>query len=278
MRSRDARGSSLPARGREPSPPSTRPKPKERRRVGFFMPRPLPWSSPISRIQAETAILAWTVLTTLVLVWPKWPTLGIAAALLLTASLIARVPASAVPIPPAWFWAGLLGAVIGAAIDGGILILVRLMALSLVVLWGSALLLWTYPTARIAQALRRLISPLRVFGAPVDEWARIMRLALRALPVLSDQAQAVVDTAKLRMRGQWERMGVRSTLRLGVDITTAVLSAASRAARDTGRAMSMRGGLEPLSEERLRLGLPDALAAAATAAAVAGIVALRLLG
>lgn len=269
-----ASGGSRPTRARDFA---KRPKPKERRRIGFFMPRLLPWSSPLSRVQPEVLILAWTLLTTFVLVWPKWPTLGIVALLLLLASIFGRVPLSAVPIPPIWFWSGLIGGMIGASIDGGILIFVRLIALSLVLLWGSALLLWTFSTARIAQALRRLISPLRFLGAPVDEWARIMGLALTAMPVLAEQSQAVVDAAKLRMGGEWTRMGLRSSLRLGVDVTTAVLSAASRSARDTGRAMSMRGGLDPLTTEPLRLGLNDGVAAVLSALALAGIIAAHVL-
>lgn len=269
-----ASGGSRPTRARDFA---KRPKPKERRRIGFFMPRLLPWSSPLSRVQPEVLILAWTLLTTFVLVWPKWPTLGIVALLLLLASIFGRVPLSAVPIPPIWFWSGLIGGMIGASIDGGILIFVRLIALSLVLLWGSALLLWTFSTARIAQALRRLISPLRFLGAPVDEWARIMGLALTAMPVLAEQSQAVVDAAKLRMGGEWTRMGLRSSLRLGVDVTTAVLSAASRSARDTGRAMSMRGGLDPLPQEPVRLGLNDGVAAVLSALALAGIVAAHVL-
>ena len=269
-----ANGGSRPTRARDFA---KRPKPKERRRIGFFMPRLLPWSSPLSRVQPEVLILAWTLLTTFVLVWPKWPTLGIVALLLLLASIFGRVPLSAVPIPPIWFWSGLIGGMIGASIDGGILIFVRLIALSLVLLWGSALLLWTFSTARIAQALRRLISPLRFLGAPVDEWARIMGLALTAMPVLAEQSQAVVDAAKLRMGGEWTRMGFRSSLRLGVDVTTAVLSAASRSARDTGRAMSMRGGLDPLPQEPVHLGLNDGVAAVLSALALAGIVAAHVL-
>lgn len=269
-----ANGGSRPTRARGFT---KRPKPKERRRIGFFMPRLLPWSSPLSRVQPEVLILAWTLLTTFVLVWPKWPTLGIVALLLLLASIFGRIPLSAVPIPPIWFWSGLIGGMIGASIDGGILIFVRLIALSLVLLWGSALLLWTFSTARIAQALRRLISPLRFVGAPVDEWARIMGLALTAMPVLAEQSQAVVDAAKLRMGGEWTRMGLRSSLRLGVDVTTAVLSAASRSARDTGRAMSMRGGLDPLPQEPVRLGLNDGVAAVLSALALAGIVAAHVL-
>lgn len=112
-----------------------------RRPVGFALPRPLPWSSPVSRVLPEVLVAAWTVLTTLLLVWPTWWTLAILGALLAVATLLAKAPPSALPIPPAWFWGGLVGGFIGAALGGGFLLFLRLTAVTLVVLWGTGLLL-----------------------------------------------------------------------------------------------------------------------------------------
>ncbi len=250
---------------------------RSRRSIGFSLPRPLPWSSVLSRVAPEVLIVVWTVLTTLLLVWPSWWTLGVLGLVLAGASLLAKVPPSAIPIPAPWFWGGVVGGLIGASLGGGFWYFVRLMALTTVVLWGTALLLWTSSTARLAGALRSLLRPLRRIGLPVDEWARIMGLALRALPVLGDQAQAVVDTAKLRMGDEWTRATPGTLLRLAVDVTTACLSAASRAARDTGRAMSMRGGLEPLEDSRPRLAGRDLVAALVGILAAGAIVAAHVL-
>ncbi|MDY5601719.1 MAG: energy-coupling factor transporter transmembrane protein EcfT, partial [Schaalia hyovaginalis] len=86
----------------------------------------------------------------------------------------------------------------------------------------------------------------------------------------------VIDTAKLRMGPEWTRATPGALLRLGVDITTACLSAASRSARDTGRAMSMRGGLEPLDDRRERFAPADLGAALAGICTIVGIVAVRV--
>ncbi|MDY2669807.1 energy-coupling factor transporter transmembrane component T [Schaalia hyovaginalis] len=250
--------------------------PRGRRRAGFFLPRALPGPAPLKKVRAEILILAWTILTTLLLVWPTWPSIGIVAALLTVGTLLVRAPASTIPIPPSWFWSGLIGGLIGAALGGGLWYFIRLTALGLVIVWGTSLLLWTSSTTRIAQGLRTLIRPLGRIGAPVDEWSRVMNLALRALPVVSDQAQAVIDTAKLRMGSEWTRATPGALVRLGVDITTACLSAASRSARDTGRAMSMRGGFEPLDDRRERFTPADLGAALAGICAIVGIVAVRV--
>ena len=250
---------------------------RRRRSVGFTLPRPLPGDSLLKRVHAQTLILVWTVLTTLVLVWPTWPTLAVLGVVLACASILGRAAPSAVPIPPLWFWSGVVGGLIGAALGGGFWIFIRLLAVTAVVLWGTSLLLWTHSTADLARGMRRLLAPLGRLGVPVEEWGRIMGVALRALPVLADQSQAVVDTARLRMGEQWTRATLSGLVRIGLDVTTACLSAASRAARDTGRAMSMRGGLEALDDSRVRLGAPDLVAGILGAAAAAAIVALHVL-
>ncbi|MDC4233944.1 energy-coupling factor transporter transmembrane protein EcfT [Actinomyces sp. B33] len=245
---------------------------RPRRPTGFAVPRPLPWESFLSRAWAGTLIAWWTALTTLTLIRPSWTTLGAVGSLLLAGTLLARVPPRAAPRPPAWFWAGLVGALIGASLGGGFWIFVRACLVALVILWGSSLILWTVPTTRLAGALHRLLGPLRLVGAPVDEWARIMRHALRALPVLRDQTTAVTDTVKLRLGGRLARLSPGETIRLGVDIVTAALSAASRGAADTGRAMSMRGGLGPIEREPVGAGWRDLVVSAACAAASAAIL------
>ena len=79
------------------------PRPKPRRSAGFPLPRPLPWSTPLSRAWPGTLIACWTVLTTCVILSPRWSTLAIVGGLLLLASLIVRLPLGVAPRPPMWF-------------------------------------------------------------------------------------------------------------------------------------------------------------------------------
>ena len=156
-------------------------------------------------------------------------------------------------------------------------VFLRASSVALIVVWGSSLLLWAVPTAAMAGALRVFLAPLRLFGAPVDEWALIMGEALRGMPMLRDQAGAVMDTVRLRLGDEMASMSMRGYARLAIDVVTASLSAASRGAAETGRAMSMRGGLRPPVGERVSLGWRDLVAALVCAAAVSAIVAAKIL-
>ena len=264
-----------PGLGEEP------PRPKPRRSPGFPLPRPLPWSTPLSRAWPGTLIACWTVLTTCVILSPRWSTLAIVGGILLIASLVVRLPLSVAPRPPIWFISGFIGGCIGAWLGDGLELFLRVSTLALVVLWGSGLIAWVTPTASLAAALRFFLRPLRLLGAPVDQWSLVMASALRGLPMLRDQAQSVLDTAKLRLGQDMATLSMRGYARLSVDVITAILSATSRGAAETGRAMSMRGAISVdggrMDGGRVRLGWVDVCLIAATLLGVAGIVACRLM-
>lgn len=257
------------------------PRPKPRRSAGFPLPRPLPWPTPLSRAWPGTLIACWTVLTTCVILSPRWSTLAIVGGLLLVASLVVRLPLSVAPRLPMWFVSGFIGGCLGAWLGDGLELFLRVSTLALVVLWGSGLIAWVTPTASLAAALRFFLRPLRLLGAPVDQWSLVMASALRGLPVLRDQAQAVLDTAKLRLGQDMAALSLRGSARLSVDVITAILSATSRSAAETGRAMSMRGSIEAQDGAtrgaRVRLGWVDAAVIAASLLGIAGIVACRLM-
>ena len=257
------------------------PRPKPRRSAGFPLPRPLPWSTPLSRAWPGTLIACWTVLTTSVILSPRWSTLAIVGGLLLVASLVVRLPLGVAPRPPMWFVSGFIGGCVGAWLGDGLELFLRVSTLALVVLWGSGLIAWVTPTASLAAALRFFLRPLRLLGAPVDQRSLVMASALRGLPMLRDQAQAVLDTAKLRLGQDMATLSMRGYARLSVDVITAILSATSRGAAETGRAMSMRGAISvdggATRGARVRLGWVDAAVIAVSLLGVAGIVACRLM-
>ena len=257
---------------------------KPRRSTGMSLPRPLPWQTVLGRAWPGTLIACWTALTTCVILQPRWSTLAIVGGLLAVASMAIRLPRSVVPRPPMWLISGFAGGCIGAWLGDGLEVFLRISVLALVVLWGSALIVWVTPTAALAGALRVFLRPLRVVGAPVDEWSLVMASALRGLPMLRDQAQAVLDTAKLRLGQDVATLSLGGYARLSVDVITAILSAASRGAAETGRAMSMRGALDAVGEvggsvpkRRTRLGWVDACVFAATLLGVGGVVACTLM-
>ena len=146
------------------------PRPKPRRSAGFPLPRPLPWSTPLSRAWPGTLIACWTVLTTCVILSPRWSTLLIVGGLLLLASLIVRLPLGVAPRPPMWFVSGFIGGCIGAWLGDGLELFLRVSTLALVVLWGSGLIAWVTPTASLAAALRFFLRPLRPDLPPCVPW------------------------------------------------------------------------------------------------------------
>ena len=258
---------------------------KPRRASSITIPRPLPWDTPLSRAWPGTLIASWTALTTCVILTPRWPTLAIVAGLLTLASAIIRLPRGVIPRPPTWLISGFIGGCVGAWLGDGLEVFLRATTLALIILWGSALVAWVTPTAALANALSFFLTPLRALGVPVDQWSLVIASALRSLPMLRDQTQAVLDTAKLRLGQKGATASLGGYARLGVDVITAILSATSRGAAETGRAMSMRGALQaatntrPAREnatKRVALKLPDACVIAATLLGVAGVVATRV--
>lgn len=246
------------------------------------MPRPLPWESGLSRMWLGTKIVCWAAASTALLLSPTWISLAITATLLLAASVVARVPRRAIPRFPAWFWAGMIGGMVGAWMGDGLLVFLRAFSLTIVIVWGTALILWTSPAAGFPSAIRHLISPLRWVGLPVKEWAHVMTMTLRSVPLMRDQSQAIADTLALRQyasrhyalrhEAREEKSGPSIFTHLA-DLTTASLSVAAQRASDLGRAMSMRGGIPPFSQGSPSLGWWDLWGALATVITLCGIVA-----
>lgn len=240
------------------------------------MPRPFPWESGLTRMWLGTKILCWAALSTTLLFVPTWFSLVMTATVLVGATLVARVPRRAIPRFPLWFWAGMIGGMIGAWLGDGLLIFMRAFTLTVVIMWGTAIILWTSPTSSFPPTIRTLLSPLRWVGMPVKEWAHVMATTLKSVPLMRDQSQTIGDTLALRhyalRHGRGASAGEPSLFSHLNDILTASLSVAAQRANDLGRAMTMRGGIPPFPSSTPTLGPWDALGVAATLCAIGGIV------
>jgi energy-coupling factor transport system ATP-binding protein len=69
--------------------------------------------------------------------------------------------------------------------------------LLLMLAWGALLLAATTPT-QLAQAIARLLAPLKKLGAPIDELAFILALGLRFVPTLQKDVRTVMDAQQAR--------------------------------------------------------------------------------
>jgi energy-coupling factor transport system permease protein len=226
--------------------------------------RPVPGTSAIHQLWAGTKLLAVGGISILLTFSPGWITIGLVAALVLTAIRFARIPRGALPDVPHWLWillalggcsaafAGgspvieLAGTSVGL---GGLLNFLRITALSIVLLGLGAMVSWTTNVAEIAPAVATLGRPLRLLRIPVDEWAVTLALALRAFPMLIDEFRVLYAARRLRPKrvALTRRARRRRWAMELVDLLTAALTVTLRRADEMGDAITARGGIGQIS-------------------------------
>lgn len=165
--------------------------------------REIPGDSVIHRLWAGTKLIAIALVGVLMWVLPSWPALGAVAVVVVGVALLAGIPLGAVPKPPWWLWA-LAAASVGlstlvAGVSGG-LVTARSVLLGLLVIAVSVLVVWTTPAAQLAPAIATLLTPLRWLRLPVDEWAVVIALCLRSLPLMVDELMVLRAVHRLRPR------------------------------------------------------------------------------
>ena len=192
---------------------------------------------------------------------------GMLTALLLIAARIARIPRGAIPLPPRWLWVSLATA---AAVTlaaggapmlrighvevecGGLVDVVRLTALSLVILATSALVTWTTDIADVAPATASWGRWPRAGRCPIEDWSVTVASPLRTLPMLIDELQVVKAVRRLRAkptpRSRVHQLRLAATAGVG-DRVTARMTVNSRRADGLGTAITARGGAGQITAE-----------------------------
>ncbi|MGC5027546.1 CbiQ family ECF transporter T component [Tsukamurella sp. DT100] len=234
--------------------------------------RPLPRRSYLHDLWAGTKLLAVAAISVVLTVDPRWPVIGLLAALLVLAAAAARIPLSVLPSVPRWVLVVVLiggclmaasgGAphvdVAGATVGlGGLLNLLRVILLGLVLLGAGALIAWTTDPADVAPAVARLCGPLRRLRIPVDEWAVTLALALRTFPLMIDEFRTLSAARRLQPPPAVKRSR-RADL---VDLCVAAMVVSLRRATEMGEAIAARGGTGRLVVRADGPGRIDALAA-----------------
>jgi energy-coupling factor transporter transmembrane protein EcfT len=263
------------------APPEERSARRQSRPVVLL--RPVPGTSAVHDLWAGTKLLAVCAISILLTFYPGWITIGLVAALVLTAARIAHIPRGALPSVPHWLWimvvlggftaafAGgspfieLAGAHIGF---GGLLNFLRITTLSIVLLGLGAMVSWTTNVAEIAPAVATLGRPLRLLRIPIDEWAVALALALRAFPMLIDEFRVLYAARRLRPKLVLHSRRARRrrwALEL-IDLITAALTVTLRRADEMGDAITARGGIGQISAAPPRPKLADWLALSMIAA------------
>jgi energy-coupling factor transporter transmembrane protein EcfT len=263
------------------APPEERPARRQSRPVVLL--RPVPGTSAVHGLWAGTKLLGVCAISILLTFYPGWITIGLVAALVLTAARIAHIPRGALPSVPHWLWIMLVLGGITAAFAGGspvielagaqvgfggLLNFLRITTLSIVLLGLGAMVSWTTNVAEIAPAVATLGRPLRLLRIPIDEWAVALALALRAFPMLIDEFRVLYAARRLRPKLVLHSRRARRrrwALEL-IDLITAALTVTLRRADEMGDAITARGGIGQISATPPRPKLADWLALSMIAA------------
>ncbi|TSD99829.1 energy-coupling factor transporter transmembrane protein EcfT [Skermania sp. ID1734] len=227
--------------------------------------RRIPADTSVHRLWAGTKIVSVLALSILLMYAPSWPVLGLVTAFLVGTAALARVPLSAIPRPPWWFW-GLLAIAFGLVVPvglGAVVSYLQLVLLGFLLLGISMLIAWTTPLNEVAPALATLGAPLRRLRLPIDEWAVAVALCLRSLPLLIEEMRILKAARRLRPKGGHPHGPRDNSL---IDLITAVMSVSMRRASELGEAITARGGTGQLTAHPTRPGRPDATAAVLVAA------------
>lgn len=155
-----------------------------------------------------------------------------------------------------------------------IFLVVRLFLLVL----GSSLLTLTTTPVSLADGIESLLSPLKVIRFPVHELALIMSIALRFIPILTDETGRIMNAQKAR-GADFETGGLVKRVKAIIPILIPLLISAFRRADELGDAMDARcysGSKVRTKYKKLTLGWRDFVAFFCMAALLAGVILLRI--
>ncbi len=155
-----------------------------------------------------------------------------------------------------------------------IFLVVRLFLLVL----GSSLLTLTTTPVSLADGIESLLSPLKVIRFPVHELALIMSIALRFIPILTDETGRIMNAQKAR-GADFETGGLVKRVKAIIPILIPLLISAFRRADELGDAMDARcysGSKVRTKYKKLTLGWRDYVAFFLVAALIVGVILLRI--
>ncbi len=149
--------------------------------------------------------------------------------------------------------------------------------LFLLVLSSAVLTLTTTPVA-LTDGIESLLKPLKYIRFPVHELALIMSIALRFIPILTDETGRIMNAQKAR-GADFETGGLIKRIKAIVPILIPLLISAFRRADELGDAMDARcysGSKTRTKYKKLRFGWRDIESAVLLLLLLAGVILLRV--
>ncbi len=143
---------------------------------------------------------------------------------------------------------------------------------------GSSLLTLTTTPVSLADGIESLLSPLKLIRFPVHELALIMSIALRFIPILTDETGRIMNAQKAR-GADFESGGLIKRIKAVLPILIPLLISAFRRADELGDAMDARcysGSKVRTKYKKLTLGWRDLLAGLVGVGLLTGVILLRV--
>ena len=143
---------------------------------------------------------------------------------------------------------------------------------------GSSLLTLTTTPVSLADGIESLLSPLKAIRFPVHELALIMSIALRFIPILTDETARIMNAQKAR-GADFESGGLLQRVKAILPILIPLLISAFRRADELGDAMDARcysGSKVRTKYKKLTYGWRDLVVALFGCTLLAGIILLRI--
>ena len=173
---------------------------------------------------------------------------------------------------PLWSWKFL--SISEASIFYAIFLAARLFLLVL----GSSLLTLTTTPVSLADGIESLLSPLKWIRFPVHELALIMSIALRFIPILTDETARIMNAQKAR-GADFESGGLLKRAKAIVPILIPLLISAFRRADELGDAMDARcysGSKVRTKYKKLTFSWRDIMAFFVGAVLLTGVILLKV--
>lgn len=149
--------------------------------------------------------------------------------------------------------------------------------LFLLVLGSSILTLTTTPVS-LADGIESLLFPLKLVRFPVHELALIMSIALRFIPILTDETGRIMNAQKAR-GADFETGGLIKRIKAIIPILIPLLISAFRRADELGDAMDARcysGSKVRTKYKKLTFSWRDLIAAFVGLSLLAGVILLKI--
>ena len=214
-----------------------------------------PGKSLIHRIDPRVKLCMTLATIVLMFVGSNFWTLGLMAGFILFAMLISGVPVklylrSLKPVLVIVIFTGLINIFYGTGdplvsfwifkiTKNGLLnfafVAIRILSMILV----SSILTFTTSPTKLTEAIERLLKPLTVFHVPVHDFAMIMTIALRFIPLLLEETDKIMSAQKAR-GADLESGGIIQRIKALIPILVPLFISAFRRAFDLATAMESR--------------------------------------